>query len=371
MNSKKPTRELGYIDIIRAIACLGVFIEHFSASFNMGFLVKTRQLTGNTIFSFLNDGRLAINMFLVISGFLIGYHSLKGRDINYKKLQFRFYKRFFHLFIPCAVVCILTYVLMRYGGMYNKVAYEYGANEYIKGIYYIQPTLTSLVECLKNIFGGGVTSYAPQLWTMGYEIIGGSICFIILMATGEKALLRVTLYLVGIYYCIFVIKSNYYEALFCGMLVSELCVFLERNKLNMYLRSNILELFLMLICFQLSTYMYFTIRNVYLVPVFSALGLGIGYFAFKDKVLTNKFARFIRYFGERTYGFYILHFLVIATFSSLFFIGFKKINISLYIGFPLNFLVTLLMVICLSELMHRYVILALGRIAEYLYNKIK
>ena len=126
----KASRELYYLDVMRAIVCMGVFVEHITACFNMELLAWMRSLTGPHIFSFLTDGRLAINTFCVLSGFLIAYNNLDKNGINYGKVQYAFLKRLIYLFVPSAIVCIMAYVFMKAGLVFNYLAYENGTDAF-------------------------------------------------------------------------------------------------------------------------------------------------------------------------------------------------------------------------------------------------
>lgn len=358
-------RNLYYIDIMRAVCCFAVFFEHFTASFKISLLNQFRALTGVTLFTFINDGRLAINMFCTISGFLVFYHSYDDycRNIDNDKITYALIKRLIYMYLPCAIVCVLSYLMLNCGLMFNNLAYSRGADGYIVSVYNFVPTFQGLIDCLKGIITGN-TPLSPQLWTMKYEIWGGMACFFIILISTNKNKLRWSLIFLSLLVAGHILADNYYVCFFCGMIAAELC------KKHCVCKSKVLGYIGVFFSLTLASASYYVGGKFnYLIPVFCACFLWFGY------GLWNKISKLIfplemvRIFGSCSYVFYLVHFSVIVSFSA--FLYSKLIfKLRFYRTFVVNIFLTFLLCATLSYIIQKYLMDKLDRVIKRVYTNL-
>jgi peptidoglycan/LPS O-acetylase OafA/YrhL len=139
-----------YLDLLRVIATLSVFIGHFSyEQFSGGFFSK--------IGGFRND---AVMIFFVLSGYLIAY-VVNQKD---KNLSGYFISRFSRLYSVLLPAMILTITLDFIGRYSNPELYQdyYVGNSLIK-------TLANLFY-LQEVWNGSIRFFSNgPLWSLGYE----------------------------------------------------------------------------------------------------------------------------------------------------------------------------------------------------------
>ncbi len=342
-------RNLYYIEIIRAICCIAVFVEHFSACYAIGFLRRMRTVTGFTPFLYLNDGRLAINVFCTIGGFLIFYTSHStDKKLNKPKVRRTFIKRIIYLYFSCAIICIVSMLLLRSGAAYNHEAYLAGADKYADNIFSVEPSLSELLKCLGGIFIGK-TLFAPQLWTMRYDFLAGSICLIILLLFGERRLLRYSTYLIYLIITVFIMKNSFAEASVLGMIAGEFCLFKPvsfRHKALPYIGVFIAAT---------GSACSYTLNFHTLVPVFDAMALYLLYCLFSEKMQNNRFLDFIVKFGGMSFSFYLCHFIIIVTLSARIYCLLAG-RLPHPLAYTVNFILSFVVVGVISYLYDRFIV---------------
>lgn len=355
-------RNLYYIDIMRAVCCLAVFVEHFTASFKISALYRFRAFTGITPFTYFNDGRLAINMFCTISGFLMFYHSYDDycQNIDNEKVTYSLIKRLIYMYLPCVFVCIFSYFIMRHGLFFNHLAYNKGADEYIIGVYNFTPTFRGLIDCIKGIFTGN-TPLSPQLWTMKYEIWGGVACFFIILVSTNKNILRWGLYLFFLYVARYIVVDNYFECFFCGMIAAELC------RKHRVCRNKVMGYIGVVISLTLASASYYMGGEFhFLIPIFSACFLWFGYGLWNEVSKVIFPLEMVRILGECSYGFYLVHFTVIVSFSAFLYTMLIDI-LSFNWTFVICFFLTFWFCALISYIIHNYFMDKLNKIIKKMY----
>ncbi len=350
----KTSRDLTYIEIMRVICCMGVFVEHFSASFAIERLKWLRAVTAFTPFLYLNDGRMAINMFCTIGGFLILRTSVgeKG-DVDVSRVRQALVKRILYLYISCAILCMLSVLIIKASLLYNHQAYLAGAGDYINNVFTAEPTFYNLLVCLKGIVWGK-TLFAPQLWTIRYDILAGGACLVLIMIFREHRVARWCSYPVWFAVTVFIMHNSYALAFMCGMAACELTYlkpFPDKRKPVSFL--------LMLVCLTLSACAY-TLGRHALVPVFDSAFLYIAHTVFGNKRAGSKIIRALSSLGGISFSFYLCHFIIIVTLSARLYCLFEPV-MSRRSAFIINFVLTLLTVLVISYLYDRYIIKNVSR----------
>lgn len=145
-----------------------------------GSAILAKMINSFLIFSL--DGKLAVQVFWFMSGYVLSL-KLFEKD-GWRYLQTAFLKRYFRLALPAAASVLLAYVLLQAGMMYNaRLAERMGAayagwNE----MYAFAPNFGNALRSAfwDTFFAFSFrTAYNPILWTMGPELFGSFICFLL------------------------------------------------------------------------------------------------------------------------------------------------------------------------------------------------
>ncbi len=308
---KEERRNLHYIDVMRTFCCMGVLFEHYFACFGMFYLRTIRNYTQFTPLHYITDGRMGINMFCTMGGFLIFYHSFDDNlQLNRERARNTLIKRIFFMFLTCAVVAVISVLIIKAGFLYNHKAYALGAEQYLDKILYAEPTLENLLICIKGIIPGQNTLFGPHFWTMRFDIIVGSLCLLLLLAAGENKKLRWFLY--GFMFLMIVLyaRVSFSEAFVYGMVSAEMC---RSTSDKHYKRGLLITGMILTVTASVVSY---TLGRHILIPFFDAIFLFLGYHAFGDKKATGPVVKFLKNFGSITYSIYLCHFIILITFSS-------------------------------------------------------
>jgi len=191
-----------YLDLVRFLAALTVFLSHF------GFT----RLTGGAYswFRELNFGSDAVIVFFVLSGFVIAYVA----DTKEKDLSSYTISRFSRLYSVVLPALILTFLLDKWGATLDPVAYD--------GWWHASDS--SILRFFANLFYinelwfyGIKPSTNSAFWSLGYEfwyyvLFAAAFYFkgnlrivlitVILLITGPKIMVLFPIWLmgVGVYY---------------------------------------------------------------------------------------------------------------------------------------------------------------------------
>lgn len=158
---KTTTNHIGRIDILRAIAILGVFLYHAEFCFFPNFELKSYGRDGfleiNNILSIwlnfnpISFGWTGVNLFLIISGFLIHLSFLKNSDsFNVKSF---YLKRFWRIYPPYLLIlvffCVFKFGILSFvskEGFLNLFSHLFFFNNALPGRFFfgINPSFWSL-----------------------------------------------------------------------------------------------------------------------------------------------------------------------------------------------------------------------------------
>lgn len=104
-----------WIDGLRGIACIIVFVHHFyltfgSICFGINELIKIRP------FGIIANGNYSVCLFLTISAYLQGTQIYKSNDIE--KTRMIIFKRYFRLAFPVFFSSFFSYLISLGGGVF-------------------------------------------------------------------------------------------------------------------------------------------------------------------------------------------------------------------------------------------------------------
>ncbi len=219
----------------------------------------------------------------------------------------------------------------------------------------LPPHLANLKLNILDLFYNWNTPFAPQMWTIHYEVIGGSLCFFILAIAGKKKI-RVFLEIVAVLISVFAIKDKYYEAIFDGLMISEFVEVIKLNRIEKYCSDKkvfILLNILLGIMLDLSVFLKNGLKYEYISVLLMGTSLWLANLLWSNRKLSSRIARLLRLFGEYSFSFYMIHFVIIVSAGAKLFIFMRECEATImesYVAaFAISFSVSLLLAIIIQN----------------------
>ncbi len=364
-------KKITYIDGLKGCGALMVYLCHFVFAFYYAaYSLETEHLRtkagveillGKTPLNLLYNGNFAVELFLVLSGFVLclGFF----RTGEKQRLKAGAKRRYLRLMPPILAVNTAVYILMAAGVYYNSQAAELtGSMDWFYGFNHFEPDFWEmLLESLAGCFLWGSNAYNGVLWTMPYLFLGALVVYLAAALVGKNPF-RYIVYAVMIATAL--VTNIYFTGIFVGFFVCDV-VCTRGEWIKWYKKHR----WLSWLCFLLGVYLasYPSIGTDMEGTIYAVLGVprvvpyhlaGAGLIlvgAVGNEALQKVFGSGpLRFLGRISYSLYLLHFPVIATFSSWFFLKFwDRLGYHLTVG--LDFLLTTLLVLGLSFLSERYV----------------
>jgi peptidoglycan/LPS O-acetylase OafA/YrhL len=380
-------RETNYLDGLRGLAALLVVFLHYATAFYPAFVTANYSQihTKNGIELFIAKspldifyaGNFAVCIFFVLSGYVLSvkYFQFKNQNILVKSAI----KRYFRLVIPVFASVSIAFILMKLSLFNNIHVGELTHSQWwLSTFWNFNPGWLDYIK--QALFGALLfkqSSFNPVLWTMTYEFYGSFIVFGLASLFGNLKK-RYILYFFAV---ILVIKLDvYYLGFILGMALSDLV----NSEFN--LRSKINHRFLIGIILLVGLFLGSTPRSVDLThTIYSFLKISfvndyptfyqtIGAFLIMTAILlSDKFQamlshKTILFLGEISYSMYLIHFLILGSFSCIVFLDFfSKFRYSMDVG--LTFILSLCIIIPISAIMTRYVDANGIKFANYIYER--
>ena len=365
MQSKK----LVYLDGLRGLGCVIVFLTHFVFAFYYGmyhFEPEACHLPGNldiligkSPLNLLFNGNTAVRLFLVLSGYVLclGFFATGDK----KRLGRSAARRYLRLMPAVLAVNIAVYLCMRLGLYQNgPAAAVAGSAEWFAGFNSFAPSfLGMLKESLYGCFLFGTNDYNGVLWTMQMLFLGAYLDY------GMAALFGGRRYRCAVYAAVAVLLVRTdFLSIFLGYV---LCDFMHtgwrlQKKLCGSRALNFLCLAagLYFMAYPSAGFGYegtiWGILPFVFVNYYHIFGVLLFVFAVLNLEWLQRFFSLglFRYLGRISYSLYLIHFPVIATFGAWFLLRFEGI-----LGYNLTGLLNLVLTGAatagLSELSVRYV----------------
>ena len=377
----KQVEKLDYLDGLKVLACLMIFNFHFINFFYPGeysllpeqFHTKSLEyIIGSTPLNILLGGKFGVRIFMTLSGFFVGYRFFLTGDK--KSLKTGVIKKYFRLILPIVVTNIAIFILMSLGAYQNHPASVLAGSEVFVGNYNnFEP---SLFQALKEAFWGcfvtGANQYNGPLWFIYYEFFGTLLIAAILSLVGESKV-RYIVYAVA---ALIFIRSDFLPFVL-GTVICDLTyqapIWLEKLSKQKWLMALLLLGGLFLGSFppigermEGTIYQFFPLKIILFYNIGASMVIyALLHLSGPAKVLS---VRPFTWFNQFTYGFYLIHFAVLCTFSCSFYLALQdKMSYRLLAG--LNFVLTFILTTFLSYLMHIFVekpgIKLAGKIGAY------
>jgi peptidoglycan/LPS O-acetylase OafA/YrhL len=308
----------------------------------------------------------AIHLFFILSGYVQSFQYLRNPELSL--LQKSFVKRYFRLAIPIVSVLLLVFAFHKLGFItkhlvpFDAVTSSWTKSMLPNSLKFIGVVKHGLIEVfLSN------NKYYQVLWTMPIELVNSWMVLILLFVT-HQIQNKVRLLVFWILIQLFITQSYYSVAFSFGTLIC----YMELNspRFRSFFNLHLVKFLCFVTGIYFASYPFIgyegsTIRSIYKpisffekVPhIISYLGGDLLLFCLllrseTLKVLFSK--RVFQFFGNISFMFYLVHLLVILSFSPLLFSSLQGI-----VNKPLNILITLIssgvVVTILSYLLYQYI----------------
>lgn len=213
------------LESLRGLAALAVVFHHFALAFYPAMVFGQSSADEQSIYeqyvlqtplNVLINGKVAVIIFFVLSGFVLSY----GFFIKMSDLVIATVKRYFRLAPIVLAAVLLSYVVMKYGLYSNLEVSNITNSVWLKEQW---PHEVGLLDAFwQGIFGvfgssGSLsTSLNSALWTIKYEFMGSLIVYSFLALAG-KSKNRWIMYLIYM----FAFGSGYFGAFVLGVILCD------------------------------------------------------------------------------------------------------------------------------------------------------
>lgn len=343
---------------IRAIACIGVLLCHFRGAFIPNRVIP---IIDNTPLRIMTAGNPMVRIMFVISGFVISYKYF--RDKQYNDILVDVTKRWFRLFPAILFANIFVCLMMKCGFMYNFEASEMvGSQNFLGSFNQFTPSFSdAIIEGLFTTFLDGSSVYIGPLWSMVYEFMG-TLLILSAIAVFKGHYTRFIFYLIQLMFF-----NSYYNYLIIGMLIcdiyfnSGICHKLKSKQLLNNILCILAAIVICMISIENGDKIIRVIYGVALMLFFVTLL----HSKMMDKILGNTFMCGI---GKLSFAIYIVHWPVIESFSSFYYIKMMKILGNYRVVVVTDFLLTVVIVLLVSIFVTKFIV-PLGMFGNEFWRK--
>lgn len=363
------TKKIVYLDGLKGLGCVIVFLTHFVYAFYYGmyhFQPESCHLPGNldiavgkSPLNLFFNGNTAVRLFLVISGYLLCRNFFLTGDKS--RLVQSAWKRYLRLMPAVLAVNAVIFVCMKLGLYYNTpAAAAAGSEKWFAGFNAFAPSLSGMLkESLYGCFLFGSNDYNGVLWTIQILFLGAYVDYALaafvsrfrfrwlLYGLLAAALLRTDFLSICLGYvlCDLMHTDWSWRKRLCGC-----------QPLNWFL----LAAGLYFMSYPSAGFGYegtiWGLLPLVLVNYYHIFGVLCFVTAVLNLEPLQRFfsMRGFLYLGRISYSLYLIHFLVTATFGAWFLLTFYEI-----LGYNLTSFLNLILIsgitVLLSELSCRYV----------------
>jgi peptidoglycan/LPS O-acetylase OafA/YrhL len=305
-------QRIRFLDGIRGWASLQVALYHLIPTYLAAASPTFAGWSGKPF-----DGRLAIYLFFVVSGFALSIGFIETGDR--KMIETLAIRRYPRLVIPILGCAIFAYVLMSTGAMHNlQVAKLLGVTNWPAQTFSFEPSALHVLQfSFYDVFfdNDQSRSYNTALWTMPIELYGSAMVFAFLYICRSRKI-RWCLYPV------FIIVAwkcdSPYTAFAFGVLLCETFVALGTRRLE----TSRGIIYGSLVCIALGLFLITFGRLLYGHPGFLSLCglLFVAGISLNPWLRLAFSARISRVLGKLSFPLYLVHLSVIGSLSSWLFL---------------------------------------------------
>lgn len=363
----KQVEKLDYIDGLKALACLTIFNFHFINAFYCGFYSLNpadyhttflEAFVGSTPLNIIMGGKFGVRIFMTISGFFVGYRFFQTGDK--KSLTAGVIKKYFRLVFPIITANVAIYVLMKLNLFKNAQASALAGTSVFFGNYnQFEPSLPATIkEAVWGCFTTGANQYNGPLWFIYYEFFGTLLVAAILALLGDNKA-RYIAYGVAAILCL---RSDFLPFIL-GAVVCDLTyqppVWLKKISEKKWLMWLLLLSGLFLGSYppigerlEGTIYQYIPAK----VLLYYIIGASCVLYALLHLEAPRKVlgARALTWLNTYSYGFYLVHFFVLCTFSCGFYLALQE-YVNYHLLAVMNYVLSFALTVFLSFLIHKFV----------------
>ena len=364
------TKKLTYIDGLKGTGALIVYLCHFAYAFyfalyslnpaNSHTAGNAEVAIGKTPLNILYNGNFAVQLFFVASGFVLCIRYFQDHDR--KRLAKSAAKRYFRLAGPILLVSTVIFFLMKAGLYQNtEAAALAGSTDWFAGFNNFEPGYShALREALFGCFLFGHNYFNGVLWTVKYLFLGALLLYALAAVCGQWK------YRYGVYAILLLalLRTDYAGPL-VGYIFCDL-VYTKPDFMKKLAKTPGLWLVTLVLGIYFGSYPSIGTHlegSIYgFLPVLSVLYHRIGAALIVLAVLLSD--RLQRFFGgvkglfvrlgKISFSWYLVHFPVIAVFSSAFLLRFYG-QMNYHVLMLGNFVLTTAIVWALSTAMTKWV----------------
>lgn len=328
-------REIKEVTGLKGLAALVVMLSHYviaffpavwNAEYEIAHVPVVEMILHRTPLYFFFNGSQMVNLFWVISGFLIGYAWYNNKDKCI--LRNRILGRYFKLVVPVSISMIVAYILQVSHLFYNSYASRYTWSEWLGGFYQWESSLPlCIIDGLFGTFFTGSCDYNPILWTLTAEVFGivFSAFFLLLFVKESENKKRYYSY---IWFAI--VLNLIYQPLFAfliGLLVSDIYNYgkrlLEKECFVFLLVALFLGSFLPIWRFIPAEVALTSDVSISIGEIFRSLSAGLLLVCVLNSICFKKIFRMkiFVFLGNISMYLYVFHFIILCSFSCGLFIS--------------------------------------------------
>ena len=329
-------QKLKHIEGIRGLAAIIVVLHHYSLAFypalNFGDASQTHIGNGSlelfmasTPINLIYNGGFAVCIFFILSGYVLSnaYHQTNNPKIL---IQYAI-KRYFRLLVPVSASIIIAYAFINIGFMHNA---DLGAvtktNDWLSSAFdHNGNALAVIKNVFVDVFFFKDNSYNAVLWTMTYELLGSFLIFAFLILI-HPFKYKMSLYILLVI-TLFATANNFYAAFILGVVLNKYVMQQHAAVKTIVIPKWTLSLILitglyfcsypLVIDVNHTIYGFITFSFLLNYEFYHVLGSFMVMFVIlhSEKLKTILSGRVLSYIGKISFSFYLLHFIILCSFS--------------------------------------------------------
>lgn len=377
-------KRLTYLEGLRGVAAIMVVLCHFGYAFYYALYstnVAQANMPGNldaliavSPFNVIYNGKLAVRIFFLLCGYVICIKYFQTK--NKKYLINGAIKRYFRLIVPILFIEVVTYFLMKVGAYHNEAAAVIAhSQDWFMTFNTAQPSfLGMLKEAFFDSFFSQATVYNNVLWIIKYEFLGSLMVYAILYVTGEWKYRKI-LYVLLILLCI----RNDYVCILIGMFLCDL-MNSESTFVSKFCRNKFILLISTIVGMVFATYpaggvnlekTFYQYLGKPMVIIFYVIGATLLFWVLLNSEILQKLFDFkiLQFLGKNSFGIYLVHFPIIATFSAWILVNFQG-QLEYNLLMLVNFIFTGLLILSFALVVTKYIEPLGTKFANYVSQKV-
>ena len=361
--SSNKTNRIEWIDGLKGIACLGVFLSHaiclFYPSYYFGKDCPS-HLNGieisayNSVFRFVLEVRECVALFCLLSGLVIANKMLNMSEVK-DKLAGLFVKRYLRLMLPVFPMGLIVWLMLKIGAFSNVVASEFTGSIWA-GEYYARPMglLQMLSTVVVKMWFYGDDTISTALWVMAQIFIGSIIAMILSMIYWKCGRKSLAVYLF-VFLCL-IPRHDYIVAFVLGVILATIVKEWSTQKGNTIIGILFIASGLFLGAYPdytepIGIYRYLNVGNSELIFSMGAFLIvyGIYYFVPIQTILSKKL---FTYLGSICYEILIIHIPVLFSAGAGIFMVLIRNNMNYNVASVIGILASIVITLVLSHPYH-------------------